>query len=450
MDARTPNRENTPGKRQTPGTFRSLVGKLQSALGPEVPAWQQWALGVTLLVDGGLTIGLAVRDFQLATGPPGPLMAAILFALGLVNLLALFSLLRQTPTWHLQNAVAQILIALLALYVIMTAAQHPHPQRGVVAAAAVLGVVAVGWVLRLADTVKVQWNKTATAIVALFPLAGLVQFWLQSDYIPKLTAPLIDVSTDLSPIGRTGDNIHLSAKVSFHNRGTAKVNIAGALMRISAYQNPPNKQPAPPTAQATPSDPDLMGGIDLRGSSGDGFRAVPTLAAQRRLLYAESLGGPGDFLSPGDTVTYQDVVDIDSKNTRLARLYVGAVFFTDRRIRDIRTCFDPQVSWKAPEFQQHGPVLCALYDLAPRNAIQDIVAGDAYIMVYETADDTAGPSEYPSINCVMLPTPRPPADWNAEQQSESEKLASINPALFVEQTAEATPSDNDTTRATTK
>jgi hypothetical protein len=47
--------------------------------------------------------------------------------------------------------------------------------------------------------------------------------------------PLVDISTELSPQGWTGPIIHLSAKVTIHNRGAMTVNVANSLMRVTAY-----------------------------------------------------------------------------------------------------------------------------------------------------------------------------------------------------------------------
>ena len=66
-------------------------------------------------------------------------------------------------------------------------------------------------------------------LVALIPLLGFVQFWLQTDYLPRTQMPLVDVSTDLTSTGATGDIVHLEAKVTFNNRSSVPVNVGGTL-----------------------------------------------------------------------------------------------------------------------------------------------------------------------------------------------------------------------------
>jgi hypothetical protein len=50
-----------------------------------------------------------------------------------------------------------------------------------------------------------------------------VQFWLQTDYLPLTSLPLVDITTDLTPMGKTEDTVYLEAKVTINNRGSVPV-----------------------------------------------------------------------------------------------------------------------------------------------------------------------------------------------------------------------------------
>jgi hypothetical protein len=201
-------------------------------------------------------------------------------------------------------------------------------------------------IVGLADRANVKWTKTGAIIIALFPLAALLQFWMQTYYIPETSRPLVDISTELSPQGRTGAIIHLNAKVTVHNRGAALVNVAGALMRVTAFS------PTPREARlCTPADLDkeycrIAAGLDLSGKNLDSdFRVNPAPIVDRQILYAgDFMNSPNTFLIPGATETFQREIDISPTKVRLARLSVSAVFVTERRIKDTRSCFPPNTS----------------------------------------------------------------------------------------------------------
>ncbi|WP_166903288.1 hypothetical protein [Mycobacterium sp. DL440] len=117
--------------------------------------------------------------------------------------------------------VSQIFVVCLAAYLWLVDERSPVDQLGGVTGTALMFNGAV--------------NRGAVAVVALFPLLGLVQFWLQSDYLPARSLPLVDVQAELTPVGSSGSIIHLSAKLTMHNRSSVAVDIPGGVMRVAAY-----------------------------------------------------------------------------------------------------------------------------------------------------------------------------------------------------------------------
>jgi hypothetical protein len=350
----------------------------------------------TLAVDGLATFALAVGDLNYAVAIYDSLGVAILFAIAGANFLAIGFVLYGVASWDAAAFIAQAFVLGLAIY-IMVVDYYKSAKTNwyVMAIAAVVGLVAFAWLLVLVRPALKRFSrftKTAAILTALVPLAGAAQFYLQSYYIPHTSEPLVDVSAELSPQSKTPQSetpprIHLSAKVTVHNRGSARVDVAAALMRVTAYpphqpppHQPPPQQPPPqtppqqplpqqplpqqtPPQQATPQQQppeaafgcrasdrgatwcQIADGLDLSGRNEDtDYRYYPARAVNAQLLYA-GLFMPGDsYLLPGETDVFQKEVDIDPADVGLARLSVSALFLTDRNIKDHTSCWQTRAS----------------------------------------------------------------------------------------------------------
>jgi hypothetical protein len=463
-------------KRIKPGRrLRSRVSPirkgLKRAVGNELPKWQVWGLRSTLVVDGLGAFALAFLDFNLDTALASALGVAIFLAIGFVNLWALYSLVRAAPSWPRDVAIAQAFVALLAIYIIFMVARSFGPKWWTLTITAAVGVLATGWVLRVwRGAASVHWTRTAAIITALFPLAGLAQFWLQTQYIPELTTPMFDISAELSPTGRTGSTIHLSAKVTLHNRGSVILKMPGGLMRVTAYPKIAQQSHNPcSTKPASNRHPTLVGAMDPTGSEPDAeFRPDPTAVSQCELLYATFLGSPDAFLNPAGTWTMQKEIDIDSNTIRLARLSVSGVFLTERRFEDVRACWPTKDTngsvnpkhwpiqaslYKNPdnfyEEAQHlwpGPGmndnLCVDYELAPRNVVQELESGPPILrVVVITGREGDSFNEYPQLNWWYGAASD--IDKSFEKSSETEKIEQSNPTSgMVDVVAEYAPDDS--------
>jgi hypothetical protein len=335
---------------------------------------------------------------------------------------------RVVPSWPREIAVAQVLAAILAFYIAFSA-WRSQTNLPVALVALTLGVVGVRWVLRLGKAAKLYWTRAATVIVALFPLAGLAQFWLQTDYLPKTTLPQVDVSTDLSEVGRTGPTtIILSAKVTLHNRGTVAVDMIGGLFRVTAHQS---RAPA--------------------GSArGKAERAANLIPPEFRLAGRDA----GTVLPPGETETIQHDVPIDRTQVALARLTYEAVFLTQRGIVDITACADGSSLIFAPDSfpdalqHPHGDwagVSCVDYELEPTNVIEALVTGrqPTVGVAAITGDGSKFGNfpEYPQALFAYSSRGRPPQQAYRQGQDFGTG-ANANPLiLFVNESAEYVPTD---------
>lgn len=333
--------------------------------------------------DAALILGLAVRNATLTSTAWDLIGTALLSAIGITCALALVQIAKRSRGAALTAMVSQVFVAGLSVYVWMVDQRSPESQlMGVTGIALAMGGIALLWVLYLGRYARGAFSRGAAVAVALFPLVGLGQFWMQTEYLPTSARPLIDISTELSPTGSTGPIIHLLARVILHNRGSVQAEIHAGLMRVTAYP------------VGTPSEPanteHLLAGLTPVGRALRGeYRETPNLAADAQLLYANLFAVPyeGTFLSPGETSEYKLVIDIDSRKVRLARLSVNGTFVTHRVLKDTHTCYPPQISFANDPFafsNEAGKVhdwgviragvLCMESQFASTGAISDLVS----------------------------------------------------------------------------
>jgi hypothetical protein len=469
-----------PGRRFVP-RLSSIRSGVKRACGNELPPWQVWALRLTLVVDGVVALALAFLEFELVATMMAALGASFFLAIGAANLWALYSLVRALRSWPRDVAIAQLLIVLLAIYIGLTAVRSYGQNWWTLGITAAVGVLAIGWILRvLRGAVSVHWTRPAAIIAALIPLAGLVQFWLQTEYIPNMTTPLFDVTADLSPTGTSGSKVHLSAKVTYHNRGSVILIVPAGLMRVTAYPRTPQLSDTPCSTVTPPRVydgegnvavpyPSLMNAMDPTNSETDAeFRLDKTPVAECVLLYAAFMGGPDAFINPGATLTVQKDIDINADAFRLARLSVSAVLVTKRRFNDVRACWptkdtpesvnphhwpvkaslyskppddfytEAQHLWPDPRYGTQN--LCVDYELAPRSIVQQLVS-DPTVLRVQIVTGRQGDSvnEYPQINFWHGTA----ADIDASPSvDEREKMLQANPTGGIaDVTAEYAPCD---------
>ncbi len=409
------------------GLKQPVIPKAESFKHPDDFSNILWiCLLLTLGVDCLGALALAGGQFLMPPTFFGTLAAATLLAIGIVNGWAFNSVRRAASAWARDAFIAQVFVLILAGYVIVTDLQSPRINWYVMATAVSVFVAAFLWFVLLARWSRLEWTKGAIIVTALFPLAGLLQFWLQNYYVPSTSMPLVDISTDLSPQGWTGPIIHLSAKVTMHNRGTVGVNIANSLMRVTAYPKDPEKigqatihvNPCSKTPDQNEYWCRLASDFDPSGIERDTeFRVnpaipdvqTPTPPDTSQLLYAGI--SQNGFLMPGETDTLQRDVDIDSREVLLARLSASAIFLTERRIENIRSCvgkhasafeershFSQEVQQVQQMLPEHAHYFCQEYELAPGNVIEQLIANHPAMQVSTFLDNPAHHgSEYPLL-----------------------------------------------------
>jgi hypothetical protein len=383
---------------------------------------------VTLGADGLIALLLAGKQLDLNATLFGTLGAGILLGIAVANFWALGSTVFKKPQWPRQAFIAQLAMFLLASYAgVFDILESPRINKPVLAAAVVIATLALAWMIYLAVEAALPWTKTATVAAALLPLVPLLQFWLQNYYIPGTLEPQVDLSTELSEQGRTGTMIHLAAKVTIRNRSSMKINVAGEVIRVTAY---PPSMPAPDPSLAC-DGPDygkeqwctILDPMDPSGLSEDiDYRLNnPARLADVQLVYAAALPVSGSYLTPGETDTLQRDVDIDSSKVGLARLSVSALVMTNQKIQDTRSCqisrasmysqnrdfslevrvantFWLETTVPAPNEHALGHYLCIDYALAPRSVIEWLMGNelvDRVVIDLDAPEDTG--NEYPQL-----------------------------------------------------
>lgn len=357
-------------------------------------------------INAGLVVALAVWNATLTTSAWDLIGTALLLGIGITCALAFGQIVRGSPNALMTAMVSQIFIMGLAAYVWLVDQRSPVSQLlGITGVALTFGGIALIWVLYLGRYARTAVTKGAAVVVALFPLIGLVQFWMQTQYLPEASSPLVDVDTELSPMGSTGPIIHLLAKVTLRNRGSVQVDMPAGLMRVTSY--PVGTPTEPATSEA------LLAGLDPSGRSmRDDYREKPTLPRDSTLLYATIIAASYEdsFLNPGETGDYKRVIDVDSRTVRLVRLSVEATLVTHRMMQETRSCYSPQVSFSQdPEAflseagklhvwgQAGARVLCTESQFASTGAIQDLVSDHPVVRMLTVVDNPSHIVEVPTL-----------------------------------------------------
>ena len=432
----------------------------------------RWLL-ITLGLDFLAALFLAGGQFLMPATFFGTVAAATLLLIGIANGWALNSVRRAAPTWARDALIAQVFMLFLAGFVIATNLQGPRINWYVTSTAALVLAAAFLWFILLAPRSRLEWTKAAVVVTALFPLAGLLQFWLQNYYLPSTSMPLVDISTELSPQGWSGPIVHLSAKVTVHNRGTGKVEVANSLMRVTAYPQNPEKirdtrihiNPCANTTEqneywcriANGFDPsELERDTDFRVNPMLPGLVTPTPPQGGQLLYAGALHT--SFMMPGETDTFQRDVDIDSREVLLARLSASAIVLTEQRIADIRSCAGERTSAykdsirfsaEVQQVQQMQPgrahYFCQEYDIAPGNFIEKLIGNHPAIQVSTWLDNPSHPgSEYPLLVADFGTVGE---FYRPDRHDVERELADLYPMSFMDSQYEYAPTDKPSASA---
>jgi hypothetical protein len=408
-------------------------------------------LGVTVGIDGGAVLCLAARNLYLTTTAIDTLGSVILLVIGGANWWALYAIAFRQRSWVTASILSQFFIVPLALYVVLIDLRSPYLQfLGITGIAIAMGAIAIFWTLRFIRYASTALAKRGVAFAAaLVPLAGLLQYWLDTDYLPRTSRPFVDITGELKPISRIGDKVNLAAKITLHNGGKVQVNGAGGIIRITGY----------PYGQFPLDVPDAFE-VVAGTRPEEEIRAEPTPGSKAHLLFADEFMVADNVVPPGETITTQKIVSVDWRAVRLVRLTVTAAFVTDRQMMDLGTCIPPKIRRstdnslfrkKVSDIHQetvgsvNGKPLTASYlcvdnYFAPRNVVRDLVSDHPILRSFlELNNPLNAQSEYPRL-IILMATPqtvdRTARDWDYATHLKVER---DNPTLIFSSDTEYAP-----------
>ncbi|WP_280824751.1 hypothetical protein [Mycobacterium sp. OTB74] len=336
-----------------------------------------------MAVDAVIVSWLTAWDAKLVGTGWGLFGSALLLVIAIACWLSIGLIIRNSPNAVLTTMVSQIFVACLAVYVWLVDVHSPvHQYWGITGVALSLGGIALFWVIFLSRHAEGAIKRGAVVIAALFPALGLVQFWIQHYYLPESSRPGVDLEAELSPAGYSGPIVHLKAKYTLHNYGSADVELPAGLVRVVEYPN--GTTPEPPTPEFVA---EYLGPLENQFRD---YRETPAKPVDAKLIYAASIATSdmGSFLLAGQTVHGEAAVDIDTRAVRLVQLGIDVIAVTHQEVKDTRTCYPPHKSFNADPLgfvnearnlhdlggSDAAQVLCEETQFAPRGVIEELVS----------------------------------------------------------------------------
>jgi hypothetical protein len=316
-------------------TGKPRAFKLKKARGRYPKGIEKFALLVTLAVFAAGALRLGFEDFRYAETLPDKWGSAMWLIAGATSAAALANLLLELESWLALSFIGVTLSLILALQVISADLNTPLRDWWVIGVGTAAIVTAVVWLYLLWRYVRQRhlsrFGTVATAILgAVGALVTLATTWYSTEYLPRASLPKVELTTELAEVGRTGDIVHLSAKITVHNQGTLTVQSVGSLMSLMAY---------PPGSELTAATPEnIAKSIDFDLPPSGEYRLNTLNYGHRQLLYSDDFISSFGVLQPDATVVYQRTIDVDKKTYSRVRLNVTASFFNSRYVDLSETC----------------------------------------------------------------------------------------------------------------
>jgi hypothetical protein len=299
------------------------------------------ALAATLLLTTVTCLGFAALDFSYAESVPDKAGSAVWLIAGMSGAAALLHLIMGKRLAVGLCYVHLGLCCVLAFEVFLADIKSEIPEALTLVVPVLIFLGAVGWMYRLwrhlPTTQLTQAGKIAsTFAAAAAAVVSLLTFWWTNEYLPRTTLPKVDLTAELVEVSRTDTVVHLAAKITVENKGALSVQPYASLMRITAY--PPGSTHIAPTPEH------IAASMDFDYPPSRDFRETPLGFEHRRLIYSDDFMGFTAMLAPGAVVSYQRIIDVDSKTYSRARLNVTASFFNRRSADVAETCGEQPVS----------------------------------------------------------------------------------------------------------
>ncbi|WP_435280316.1 hypothetical protein [Streptomyces koelreuteriae] len=284
-------------------------------------------LVILLAVNAGVFLGFCIPDLGRAENTVHSLSVVMRFTLFILNAIAFVGVMKElrgrARNWDLWPWIfAAQLGALPFLFIpILIEARSPFHDRldaliilisaGLTAGA--LMVVFFVWV-----TGRIHFGAAWAFFVALFPLAGLLQFWIQSYYQPAHSRPGVNVNVKMEELSRSGSISRMRGTVTVQNNGKAAVDSLGSLYKAVGYDLKPDKG-------------SMDAAMDVVGPD------LNYMAESERILRIGDVLPGEESLTPGQKYETSFVFDADSRKEEVVRLVVNLVLITRGSVKSTTT-----------------------------------------------------------------------------------------------------------------
>ncbi|MFI5872688.1 hypothetical protein ACIBAH_09635 [Streptomyces sp. NPDC051445] len=179
----------------------------------------------------------------------------------------------------------------------------------IVIIASVLLAVALTMVFFILVNSPLHLTGTWGAIVALFPLLGLAQFWYQAYYQPTHDRPRVDVAVKIDQLRIVRGVTNLRGSISIKNNGAASVDVLGSMYKVMGYKMPSSNDSARTMMDLVPPDQNHKG-------------------VRESLLEMDDVLPAGASLTPGQQWSKDFVFDVEGRKNEFVRLTASLALIT--------------------------------------------------------------------------------------------------------------------------
>lgn len=319
------------------------------------------------------------------------------------------------PRWWLGPSLAAAISGLLVfLEVIWVDGLSPTRESWVLLPSllALLAVLAVVAMFRAAHLSPVKSWKVIVATVV--PLAGVLQFWYTTQYLPVVERPHLNLSTSLDrgnpPRPSEQGLIPLQGTVTIENKSRAQVAVLGSFYRVSVEAKPVG---APQSSLSAVEAIELARSFEWRNNSRP-YRSSLGYPPSG-LIQADELVPLTSFFEPGErwSTTFVVLVPEERYNVATLQVQVDVARKVRLSLEKPEPCFDQTVTERLPDPEnKFGPriandgslYVCVQQEVDARTAVEKVV-GDRPLLVRRqlSLTDSGAMSCDPPTDCKPAP-----------------------------------------------
>jgi hypothetical protein len=158
-----------------------------------------------------------------------------------------------TENWQVALAAAGVMAGLYVdLVIAFYAAGYKPVRSGTFGALAFLDLLLAFQVI---SSISGRWKEigrslAGASLLAAF-LAGIVQFWYQSVYLPESTQVAIEYSLSAGPVIQSGSNRLVTLTLTMKNVSSASATILNSMIIVTGLSYPSNTEPRVPSPAET-------------------------------------------------------------------------------------------------------------------------------------------------------------------------------------------------------